>query len=103
MKGIQSVLTCDAPMLWMNLIDVMIAHLAHLSLNGLDDENENQNQNGNESDESDVDMDDNDDNLIGKQADAIHRAFRRGIQECLSNNDELKECYLQWMVMYHGE
>jgi len=100
MRGIQSVHTCDAPMLWINLIDVMIAHLAHLSLHGSDDEK--QDGNGNESDESDVDMDDNDYNLIGKQEDAIHRAFRRGVQECLSNNDELKEYYLQWMVMYHG-
>merc|ERR1719245_294424 len=40
-------------------------------------------------------------NLKRKQVEAIHKAFRRGIQQCLSNNDGIKENYLKWMVMYH--
>ena len=105
-KGIQCVSTKNAPFLWIKMIDVMIGQLTFLSLNK-DDDDDNNNNNNNDSDsdsdsDTDIDMNGNNKQLIIKQVNAIHKAFKRGIQECLSNNDEIKEHYLKWMVIYHG-
>ncbi len=69
------------------MIDIIIAQLIYLCVN---------NSNESESDSSDSECDMNDMNvLIGKQIDIINKTFRKGICECLGNNNRLKEYYLK--------
>ena len=109
LKGIQCVDLEDASNLWMNMMDVMIAQLTFLSIS---DENDGDDDDGVNGKREDSDSDSDGDYNMGqsrksimerKQSEAIHRGFRKGIQHCLSHNDALKESYLRWMVLYHGE
>eukprot|EP01083_Nonionella_stella_P184987 673326_1 len=70
-RGIECVSATDAPKLWLNVIDIMMAQWTHVSLNG-----------------------------DGEMTKQIEDTFRRAIEECLSHNDELKESYLRWIVCF---
>jgi len=110
-KGIHSVSKKDAAILWLNMIDIMIGQLVYLSTASDNDGSKNDEKAEAEEEDddmdSDIDMEEAEKNgkspMVRKQVEAIHGAFRKGISECLSNNDGLKETYLQWMVMYHAD
>ena len=58
MKGIQCVSNKNAPILWINMIDVMIGQLTFFSFNiNNDNDNDSKMQNNNDDNESDSDSD----------------------------------------------
>ena len=104
LKGIQCVEMKDAPDLYLNMMDVMIGQLTYLSIQKNDKNGNGKREESDSDSDGDLEMDENGKSALElKQANAIHKGFRKGIQHCLSHNDELKERYLRWMVMYHGE